>query len=197
MDDETTTEPSTDGQGGTHPPIEYLGGGVELSDRFATIRRERVRFPNGAVGTHWVITSGEGHPGVVILPWRDGKVGLIRSYRYPIGRHVWAIPRGRATSADSRAEAARELGEETRADQVELITLDMAHTDTGLLDTEVRFFLARLAPGCPFHADGTEEIDAMRWASPDEIKAMIRSGEMTDQFTIVALAMAEWSGHLV
>jgi len=173
-------------------PIDYIGPDVDYADRFAHVRRHRVRFAGGAEDTHWVITSGSGVPDVVILPWRDGHVGLAESYRYTVDEWLWEIPRGRDQSPASRTEAARELHEETRADQVELIDLNPIplYTDSRLLDTGVAFFLAKLAPGCPYRVG--EEIADVRWVRLAEAKRMILVGQIRDQFTVAALALAEW-----
>jgi ADP-ribose pyrophosphatase len=191
MDDKSDTEPGSE----RHVPIKCLGIELTITDPFAVVRRERVRFGGDVEGTHWRITSGNGNPGVVILPWRDGHVGLVRSYRYPVGRWLWELPRGRAISADSRANAARELQEETRADDVELLGLGSTYPDTGLQDTVVTFFVARLAPGCPFKVG--EEVDRVMWVPLAELKARVLEGDVTDQFTITALALAEWRELLV
>lgn len=117
-------------------------------------------------------------------------MGLVKSYRYTVDCCLWELPRGRALSADSRANAARELQEETRADDVELHELGSTYPDTGIQDTVVAFFVARLAPGCPFRVG--EEIDTVKWVPLAEVKAMVLRGEIADQFTITALALAEW-----
>lgn len=64
MDDNRATE-STDGR---PTPITFIDNELTIKDRFAVIRRDRVRFGDNVEGTHWRITSGNGHPGVVILP---------------------------------------------------------------------------------------------------------------------------------
>jgi 8-oxo-dGTP pyrophosphatase MutT (NUDIX family) len=200
MEDKTPMEttPATDHgdvTGQRPKPIVFVEQELIVRDRFASVRRDKVRFEtSGAVGTHWKITSGEGFPGVVILPFRDGHVGLAESYRYTIDRWLWELPRGRAQSANSRAEAARELHEETRADQIELFELGEAYNDTGLLDNLVRFFLAKLAPGCPYRVGA--EIADVRWVPLADFKAMILRGEIKDPFAMTALALAQLHGLL-
>jgi hypothetical protein len=55
--------------------------------------------------------------GVAILPIVDGKIGLIRIYRHPIGQYSWEIPRGFIDRQEVSASAAgRELKEETGLD---------------------------------------------------------------------------------
>ena len=82
MGDKMATE-SRDGMGERPKPITFLETELTVTDRFAVVRRDRVRFGGNVEGTHWRITSGNGYPGVVILPLRDGHVGLVESTGTP------------------------------------------------------------------------------------------------------------------
>src|SRR5450432_1975583 len=73
------------------------------------IRRDEVVEPSGVRTSREMIT----HPGsVVVLP--DGRVILIRQYRYAAREFLWELVAGRIDKGESpRQAAARELIEET------------------------------------------------------------------------------------
>src|SRR6266478_5862859 len=76
------------------------------------IRRDEVIEPSGVRATREVIT----HPGsVVVLPvLPDGRIVLIRQFRYAAKQYLWELVAGRIDAGESpRKAAARELIEET------------------------------------------------------------------------------------
>jgi ADP-ribose pyrophosphatase len=76
------------------------------------IRRDEVIEPSGIRTTREVIT----HPGsVVVLPvLPDGRILLIRQYRYAARQYLWELVAGRIDAGENpREAAARELIEET------------------------------------------------------------------------------------
>ncbi|MFO0481077.1 MAG: NUDIX domain-containing protein, partial [bacterium] len=76
------------------------------------VRRDRVRLPDGREALREYIL----HPGAaIILPvLDDGRVILVRQYRYPVGRETLEFPAGKIDAGESsRATAERELLEET------------------------------------------------------------------------------------
>src|ERR1700740_191287 len=74
--------------------------------------RDRVRLPDGRETIREVVR----HPGAVgIVPrYADGRIVLVRQFRYVAGRELWEIPAGTLDKPGESIEAAakRELGEE-------------------------------------------------------------------------------------
>src|SRR5215207_6992457 len=84
---------------------------VIYEGRILTLEVDRVRLPSG----HTVEMEIVRHPGsVVLLPIpSDGKVILIRQYRYSIDRWIWELPAGSLKPhEDPDRAAARECEEE-------------------------------------------------------------------------------------
>src|ERR1700674_4633137 len=76
------------------------------------LRRDEVIEPSGVRAIREVIT----HPGsVVVLPvLPDGRILLIRQYRYAARQYLWELVAGRIDAGENpREAAARELIEET------------------------------------------------------------------------------------
>src|SRR5229473_4183819 len=76
------------------------------------IRRDEVIEPSGVRATREVVT----HPGsVVVLPvLPDGRIVLIRQFRYAAKQYLWELVAGRIDAGESpKVAAARELIEET------------------------------------------------------------------------------------
>src|SRR2546421_10234773 len=73
--------------------------------------KDRVRLPNGNATTREIVR----HPGsVAIVPrHKDGRVVLVRQYRYVTGRELWEIPAGTLDKpgGGSAEGARRELAE--------------------------------------------------------------------------------------
>src|SRR5947199_930248 len=74
--------------------------------------KDRVRLPNGNATTREIVR----HPGsVAIVPRQaDGRIVLVRQFRYVTGRELWEIPAGTLDKpGEAMADAARrELAEE-------------------------------------------------------------------------------------
>ncbi|MFD0564238.1 NUDIX domain-containing protein [Kitasatospora saccharophila] len=120
-------------------------------NRFVDVYDDEVTFPNGADGRYLRIRHrGEGL-GVVVLPVRDGTVGLVRTYRYPVGRLQWGLPRGFSHGADPLVTARTELHEELGVPDAEFTLLGTITPDSGLLADPVAVVHAAVttAPGTP------------------------------------------------
>ena len=84
---------------------------IVYKGEFLDVRSDKVKLPNGAVGTReWI-----NHPGAsVIIPLLpDGTVGLIRQYRYAAKDDFIELPAGKIDAKENAEQCAnRELEEE-------------------------------------------------------------------------------------
>ena len=84
------------------------------SGRIIRVRNDEVLLPNGEHGWREVVD----HPGGVgILAFDDqGRVALVRQFRYAVGQHLWEIPAGKREKGENPfVTAQRELNEEVGA----------------------------------------------------------------------------------
>ena len=82
------------------------------SGKILNLRRDIVELPNGQQASREVVEHS-GAIGVVALEG-DGRVYLVRQYRYPIGQITLEIPAGKLEEGEDPLDCARrELKEET------------------------------------------------------------------------------------
>ena len=169
--------------------------GVLLQDKYITIIRDLVEFPDGFVsGYNRIINTAildNGGSGAVILPIMNKKILLIKIFRHPTRQWSIEIPRGFGEAGLSPEEIARkEISEEVNGKIIKVVSLGILHNNTGLDGNNVHLYLAHLDEvGNPRKAEG---IDQILWVTVDEIEKMISQGQITDSFTISAYARAKF-----
>ena len=127
--------------------------------------------------------------GVAILPVFEGKIGLLRIYRHPIGRYSWEIPRGFIDQQEVSASAAsRELKEETGLDcKPEAIrSLGFITPDAGILAARVQLFAATQCEKERDFAPAEIGHRELRFFNMEQVEKMILVSELQDPSTIIA-----------
>ena len=149
------------------------------------VRRDEVIEPSGLRATREVIS----HPGsVVVLPLLpNGKILLIRQYRYAARDYLWELVAGRIDPGETpREAAARELIEETgyRARRFRIF-LEVFPTP-GFLEERMFLLLAEgLTPG---KAEPEEDEKIVSHAyNHKQLEEMIRAGKLRDAKTIAGI----------
>jgi len=130
--------------------------------------------------------------GVAILPIFDGKIGLIRIYRHPIGQFSWEIPRGFIDRQEASTSAAgRELKEETGLDcKSEAIrSLGFITPDGGILAARVQLFVATQCAKQREYAPAEIGHRELRFFDIQEVEEMIVRAEVQDPSTVIAFFM--------
>src|ERR1700736_6194337 len=149
------------------------------------VRRDEVLEPTGVRAIREVIT----HPGsVVVLPvLPDGRIILVRQYRYATRQFLWELVAGRMDPGENPRQAAvRELIEETgyRAKRFRVF-LDVFPTP-GFLEERMYILLAEgLTPG-EAEPEEDEKITAKSFTYA-ELEKMIRLGKLRDAKSIAGL----------
>ncbi|MPY60196.1 NUDIX hydrolase [Streptomyces spongiae] len=170
--------------------------GVVSADRYLVHLRDPVRFPGGRTGLYnRLLPPPSSTPGVVVLPLLgpDGGVVLIEHHRHATRSRHWEVPRGFGEAGASGEEnVSRELGEELGTSPTEVIPLGEVHPDTGLLAHQVKLYAVRVDRlGALEKAEGISQAITV---SPAEAEDMVRTGQITDGFTIAALYRARLAG---
>jgi len=149
------------------------------------LRRDEVVEPNGVRAQREVIT----HPGsVVVLPvLKDGRILMIRQYRYAAKQYLWELVAGRIDKGETvREAAARELREETgyRAKRFRLI-LELFPTP-GFLEERMHLLLAEGLTEGEAQPEEDEKIFSHAYKL-HELKRMMRTGELRDAKSIAGI----------
>src|SRR5947209_18351667 len=112
------------------------------SGKLFQVFKDRVRLPNGNTTTREIVR----HPGsVVIVPRQsDGRIVLVRQFRYVTGRELWEIPAGTLDKPGEEMPDAgrRELAEEAGLEAQRWTMLGSAYLMPGYCDEGMTFFLA-------------------------------------------------------
>ncbi|MDI6709722.1 MAG: NUDIX hydrolase [Bacillota bacterium] len=149
------------------------------------MRVDTVELPGGRRGTREVVEYA-GAVAVVALD-RDGRVLLVRQYRYPVGRELIEIPAGKLEPGEDPAAAARrELAEETGSTAGRLERLLRFFSTPGFTSEEMHLYLATdLEPG-PAAPDEDEFVELVR-VPLDTARRMVERGEICDAKSIVGI----------
>lgn len=147
---------------------------------------DRVRWPDGRETMRETVR----HPGaVVILPvLADGRVLLLRQFRYAVKQTLWELPAGTLDQAAESIEACahRELEEETGYRAGRLTPLGDFFTAPGFADERMYAFLAEDLQPTRQHLESDEfiEVVPLTWS---ELRAKIAGNEIRDAKTLAAL----------
>jgi ADP-ribose pyrophosphatase len=164
------------------------------SGRVVNLDVDTVRFPDGSTGKLEMVR----HPGAsAVVPLldeprsADPRVLLIRQFRHAADAVIWEVPAGRLDPGETPATCAqRELEEEVGMTADVLSRLTTIFTTPGFTDERIHIFLAQgLKPGKQRRdADEFMEVQTRKWS---EVMSLIRSGEIKDAKTLVALMYVE------
>lgn len=152
------------------------------------VHRDAVRLPDGSNGIREYIR----HPGAVLIVAQrsDGRLLLVRQFRYALGRSVLEMPAGRIEPGeDLETCARRELVEETGFEARDWQYLGTIHPCLGYSDERIEIFLARELTEVGARPDEDEFLQILSM-DLDALEEAVRAGEITDAKTLCALFFA-------
>lgn len=148
---------------------------------------DEVEEPGGVHGTREIVRQ----PGsVAALPvLSDGRVVLVRQYRYAVDAFVWELPAGRRDPGETpEAGARRELEEEVGLRAGALEPISTFWTTPGFCDEVMYLFRATDLERVPARPEDDERIEQHTFSLAAALQ-MIRSGEIREGKTLVALLL--------
>ncbi|MFT4604760.1 MAG: ADP-ribose pyrophosphatase [Rhodothermales bacterium] len=156
--------------------------------RLLHVKRDRVQMPDGSEGVReWI-----DHPGaaavVPLLP--DGRVVMVRQYRYGPGMEFLELPAGKFDGGESpEGVAARELEEETGYRAGILEPLGVLYNAVGYSNEAIHMYLARDLVETKQALDEGEFLE-VELHDLAELTRKASRGELQDMKTVSGLLMA-------
>jgi ADP-ribose pyrophosphatase len=148
---------------------------------------DEVEEPGGVRATREVIRHAGSVAALAIDD--DGKIILVRQFRYAAGEALWELPAGKRDGDESPEDGIqRELREEIgcRAEQLEKIAF--FYTTPGFCDEAMHLFRATGLVADRAEADDDERIEIGRF-TVEQARTMIASGELREGKTLVAILL--------
>ena len=147
---------------------------------------DEIEYTSGNIGIREIAI----HPGgAVVIPVKnDGKIILVKQFRYPLQKTLIELPAGKLDkNEDPLICATRELEEETGYKAKDVKKLGQIYTAPGYCTEILHIYLAkRLTPGNHNREEGELGMEILEYSLP-EIEEMISSGEITDAKTIAGI----------
>lgn len=151
--------------------------------KILNVRADRAAVKRGESVREMVEHGG----GSAMLCEKDGKILLVKQYRYVYGEEIWELPAGKVEKGeDPSATAIRELEEECgiRAERAELMF--RVYPSPGYTNEIIRIYrMTGLSDGNS-HFDEDEDL-VSEWFDKDTLRGMIACGEINDAKTLIAL----------
>ena len=156
---------------------------------FLILNNDKVLLPNGDTSTReWIK-----HPGAVccIPIFPNGKIGLIKQYRYAVKEQMIEIPAGKLDKNEIPEECAiRELEEEIGYKADKLTFLTNIHPAIGFTDEKMWLYLAENLVKTEQSLD-PDEFLILFPTKLEEAVEMVWKGEITDVKTIIGILWAQ------
>ncbi|MBP6882053.1 MAG: NUDIX hydrolase [Candidatus Levybacteria bacterium] len=163
---------------------------VGYESKFVTVFEDEVELPNGTKIPDYTVVKKPDFS-MIVATDPDGKVVMIKEYKYAINQKIWTLPAGHIESNETILEnATKELREETGYIAENFEELGILNDYPSKDCHSAHIIRARnITPG-PTEHEATESISSTKLFTPDEIKQKIKSGEIHASGVIAALALA-------
>jgi ADP-ribose pyrophosphatase len=170
-------------------PIETLDSRIVWESSWYRIRQDDIRLPDKRSGVYNVVEMPDS---VFVVPvLEDGRIVLIRNYRYTIKQWVWEIPAGGIKANQSPYEAAQaELLEEAGGVASYLEFIQKASTINGIGSHYAHFYLATGVKLGKQEHEETEFINVHPMPT-EAVYRLIFEGQMNDAVSIAALLLVQ------
>ena len=162
---------------------------IVFQGKLLDVRRDKVILPNGDNGIReWI-----NHPGAVccIPKLPNGKIALIRQYRYSVRKMMIELPAGKLDKNEAPEDCAiRELEEEIGYKANKVTFLTNIHPAIGFANEKMWIYYAEDLEKTNQKLDSDEFIEIIPTKLEDALE-MVWNGVITDVKTIIGLIWAD------
>lgn len=157
---------------------------VVFEGKIIRVRCDDAELPDGKPCKREVVDHAGG---ASVLYVREGKVLLVRQFRYPYMEETLEIPAGKLNPGEDPAQtAARELAEETGWQPASVEHMFTIYPTPGYSAEKIYIYRAHGVREGQVHLDEDEFVTAAFYPI-DEVLSMIEKGEIKDAKTIIAV----------
>lgn len=157
---------------------------VVFEGKIIRVRCDDAQLPDGKPCKREVVDHAGG---ASVLYVREGKVLLVRQFRYPYMEETLEIPAGKLNPGEDPARtAARELAEETGWQPASVEHMFTIYPTPGYSAEKIYIYRAHGVREGQVHPDEDEFVTAAFYPV-DEVLSMIEKGEIKDAKTIIAV----------
>jgi ADP-ribose pyrophosphatase len=166
-------------------PVRLVSTKTVYRGKVIDVRVDRIVEPRGKPVQRELVCHGGS---AVVLPrFGDGRILLVRQFRYPARQMLWELVAGGIEPGESAQKAAeRELKEETGYSAKSFKLLFKFYPSPGVLSERMHLFEATHLVLGAAEPEADEKIQAKLF-SVAKLKEMLRSGKIQDGKTLVGL----------
>ncbi len=158
---------------------EYIYKGKILN-----LRKDQILLPNGETALREIV---EHTGGSAIYCEMDGKILLVKQFRYPYKKVIYEIPAGKINlGEDPKETAIRELEEEGGIKAKKITKIFEVYPTPGYTEEIIHLYRADDIEKTSMHLDDDEFLTG-EWIDKNTVIQMINSGEIKDAKTIIAV----------
>ena len=145
------------------------------------VYNDQISLADGRLSTREIIHH---NGGVCVLALVDGKIPLVKQFRYAYKKEMFELPAGKLEKGeDSYAAGIRELEEETGLKTESLVDFGFIYPSPGYTDEIIHMYFTDKVTKTHMHLDEDENIDVY-YFSLHEILKMIENNQINDAKTI-------------
>jgi 8-oxo-dGTP pyrophosphatase MutT (NUDIX family) len=165
----------------TTNPWEKLRSEIIFKNPWLYLQKDTVITPTGEEGEYTLLVA---KPFIIVMPvTAEGKILMIKQYRYPIAQQVIEFPSGGVDGTNLLKDAKRELQEETGYISDDWTDMGEIHELVSISRQPGQIFLARNCKDTGQHKMTEEGIEKVQGFTIDEVQGMIQDGTIIDALT--------------